>query len=280
MKIKVVSVRTAIAAVLLGLVIAACSGDSDQLAAPEIIDLREPVEDSASSQDADSDEGVSDDGASGDAEDAPIEIVEEPAQRLSNNPPIEATNWVARTAMDSTSVELIWSPVEGADTYVLYRLPTAEANYDAIATGLIEGAEEIYEGPEFGYIDDDVPEGTFLTYVLVAEVGDDRTEPRWTEALTLDDTEPPAPITGLVAADTAEGVLLEWEPSPDNVEFAAYNVSILEDNDRLRFIGGGADVGQVSFIDDEDFTGTRTYVVAAVDFHNNVSESAQVEVTR
>ena len=138
----------------------------------------------------------------------------------------------------------------------------------------------MYEGPEFGIIDDDVPSGEFLTYVLVAEVGEETTVPVWTEALTVDDVQPPEPITGLTATNTAEGVLLEWEPSRDNVEFAAYNVTILQPDGQLRFIGGGADIGQVSFIDDEDFTGTRTYVVSAVDFHNNVSDPGQIDVTR
>ena len=256
-----------------------CSGEETTVGPIETIDLREPIEESSQTQDGgDVDENA--DGTTTEVLGETIDIVEEPARRVEENPTIDASNWVARTAMGSTFVELIWSPVEGADSYTLYRLPTAKANYDAIATGIIDGAEEVYEGPDFGIIDDDVPAGEFLTYVLVAEVGEETTEPRWTEALTVDDVQPPDPITGLTATDTADGVLLEWEPSRDNVEFAAYNVTVLQPDGQLRFIGGGADIGQVSFLDDEDFTGTRTYVVAAVDFHNNVSEPGQIEVTR
>lgn len=266
--------RRVLIAVLLssGMFLASCSGGDEQAApATETIDLRES--------------GAAVDTGQGDAEpvspvsEGPIEIVTEPALRLDEDPSIDTSNWIARTFMDSSSVELVWSPVENADTYRLFRLLTESADYDAISDGIVDGAEEIYVGPEFGFIDDDVPTGTFLTYVIVADVGDARTEPRWTEALTVDDVTPPVPISALVASETNDGVLLEWDPSPDDVEFAAYNVSILEDG-QFRYIGGGADVGQVSFLDDEDFAGTRTYVVAAVDFHNNVSETAQVDVTR
>ena len=212
-----------------GFAIAGCSG-GDERAAPEVIDLREPIEESADPEQEESvdsepiEESV--DFEQGDepdvvaevttdsvASDEAVTIIDEPAQRLEQSPTIEASNWIARTFMDSTSVELIWSPVEGADNYRLFRLPTGTADFDAIATGLIEGADEIYTGPEFGYIDDDPPTGEFLTYLIVAEVGDEITEPRWTEALTVDDVTPPTPITGLSATDTADGVLLEWEPS-------------------------------------------------------------------
>ena len=266
-------------AVAMSLVALSCSSDNSFAGPIETIDLREPIEESSEVQPGDGSDETEQTPAAEVLGDS-IEIIEEPARRVEEDLTIDAANWVARTAMGSTFVELIWSPVEGADSYMLYRLPTAEADYDAIATGIIDGAEEVYEGPDFGIIDDDVPAGEFLTYVLVAEVGDETTEPVWTEALTIDDVEPPAPLTGLTATETADGLLLEWEPSPDNVEFAAYNVTILQDDGQLRFVGGGADVGQVSFLDDEDFSGTRTYVVAAVDFHNNVSEPGQVEVTR
>ncbi len=259
---------------LFALVAAACSGGDDQAApAIETIDLRDSGED-ASGGAGDEIAPEPEVGAS-----EPIEIDSEPVRRVDDTPTVDASNWIARTFMGSQSVELVWAPVEGADTYRLFRLPTAVADYDAIATGVIENADEIYDGLEFGFIDDDLPAGEFLTYVIVAEVGDETTEPRWTEALTVDDFTPPAPITDLVAEVTEEGVLLSWAPAPDNVEFGAYNVSILEDG-QLRYIGGGADVGQVSFLDDEDFVGTRSYVVAAVDFHNNVSETAQVDVAR
>ncbi len=259
-----------------GVLIAGCTNGEQTVTPPtEILDLREP----ASAAPGETETGP-DEAAPADAPTAePVEIITEPARRIEENPPVDASNWIARTFMDSNTVELVWSPVDGADTYRLFRLPTVSADYDAIDTGVIDGAEEVYVGAEFGFIDNDPPTGTFLTYVLVAEVDNTTTQPRWTEALTIDDTTPPAPITGLTATTTDSGVLLEWQPSPDDVEFAAYNVSILEEG-QLRYIGGGADVGQVSFLDDSNFSGTRTYVVAAVDFHNNVSETAEADVTR
>lgn len=263
--------RTIAAVLFMAALLSACSGD-DELAqaGSEVIDLRE--------------DGTVD--AGGDTEPTTtiavedIEIVDEPAVRAEPNESFDASNWVARTYNDSVQVDIVWSPVDGADEYKLYRLLTSEADYDAITAGNLDGAEEIFSTDEdLGFIDRDVPEGEFLSYVLVAEVDGEFTEPRWTEALTVDDTTPPAPITGLTAIETPDGILLEWQPSPDNVEFASYSVSILEENDQLRYIGGGADVGQVSFLDDEPFTGERTYVVVAVDFHNNVSDPGQIQVT-
>lgn len=245
------------------------SSDSAAQAGNDVIDLRET-------------DAVATEEAPAATTTIPIEdiaIIDEPAARIESDELVEASNWVARTFNDSQSVELVWSPVEGVERYRLLRLPTNEADFDAIATGVIEGAEEVYEGDDLGFIDRDVPTGEFLTYVLVADVDGGTTEPRWAGALTVDDVTPPAPITGLTATETADGVLLEWEPSPDDVEFASYSVSVLEEGGRLMYIGGGSDVGQVSFLDSDPFNGTRTYVVAAVDFHNNVSESAQIEVT-
>ena len=116
---------------------------------------------------------------------------------------VESTSWLARTAMDATSVELVWSPVDGAETYRLYRIPTALADYDAIAVGEFSGAEEVFNGDQYGFIDIDPPTGTFLTYFVVAELDDRQTEARWTEALTVDDVTPPTPVTELTASITA-----------------------------------------------------------------------------
>lgn len=211
-----------------------------------------------------------------------VVIADEPAVRIpANAEVVEASNWIARTAMTAASVELVWSPVEGASTYRLYRLPTADADYEAIATGDLGNAEEIFEANpgEYGFIDLTAPSGQFLTYLIVAELDGNPTEPRWTEALTVDDVTPPTPITGLTAAVTSEGILLEWEPSVDDVEFAAYNVQVLAPDGTAQYLGGGADVGQVSFLDTEPFDGENQYFVTAVDFHNNTSESATVTIS-
>ena len=91
-------------------------------------------------------------------------------------------------------------------------------------------------------------------------MGDATTEPRWTEALTTADITPPTPITGLTATNTGDGVLLEWEPSFDDVEFAAYSVNVLNETGQFEYIGGGAEENQTSFIDTEAPTGSVTYL--------------------
>lgn len=210
--------------------------------------------------------------------DEPLEPAEPVVRTASNDAPIEASNWVARTFMDETRVEVVWSPVDGADTYRLFVTPTAQADYEAITRGDLDGLEQIYEGLEFGFVDANVPADTFLTYVLVAEVGDAATEPRWTEALTVTDITPPTPITGLQATAVDEGVLLEWEPSFDDVEFAAYSVNVLNESGSFEYIGGGSEENQISFIDTEAPSGSVTYLVQAFDFHDNASEFAEITI--
>lgn len=210
--------------------------------------------------------------------DEPLEPADPVVRAASNEGQIEATNWVARTFMDETRVDVVWSPVDDAETYRLYVVPTAQANYDAIALGDLDGTDLVYEGPEFGFVDANVAADSFLTYVLVAEVGDATTEPRWTEALTTSDITPPTPITGLAASVADDGVLLEWEPSFDDVEFAAYSVNVLNDAGSFEYIGGGTEENQTSFIDTEAPSGSVTYLVQAFDFHDNASEFAEVTI--
>lgn len=204
---------------------------------------------------------------------------DEPVVRVQVNEDEPAqTNWVARTFMDSERVEVVWSPVDGALQYQLYRLPTVDADYAAIDQGILGDATRVYEGPEFGFIDEDVPAGQFLTYVLVAEVGEGVTTPRWTEALTVPDATPPTPIENLEATVTEDGVLLSWSPSIDDVEFAAYSVVTLVEDGTWQYIGGGSEEGQTSFLDTEPGSGINTYQVRAFDFHDNGSDPAMIEV--
>ena len=210
--------------------------------------------------------------------DEPLEPADPVVRTASNDAPLDVTNWVARTFMDETRVDIVWSPVDDADAYRLYVVPTAQANYEALALGDLDGTELVYEGLEFGFVDANVPANSFLTYVLVAEVGGAFTEPRWTEALTTTDITSPTPITGLSATVTDDGVLLEWEPSFDYVEFAAYSVNVLNDTGNFEYIGGGTEENQTSFIDTEAPSGPVTYLVQAFDFHDNGSEFAEVTV--
>lgn len=267
------------ALLVIALTVAACSGDGNEdSAAPN-----GAATESASDQDTSGDDSdvlaTSETTATSTGADEPVVTVDEPAVRVpTNEGQIEASNWLARTFMDSGSVELVWSPVDGAKTYRLYRIPTAEADYDAISTGDFGAAEEIYDGSEYGYIDRDVETGTFLTYLVVAELDEGNTEARWTEALTLDDVTPPTAVGNLTAELTDEGVLLTWDPSSDDVEFAAYNVTLVDDNGTGQYLGGGADIGQTSFLDNDPADGLNRYVVTAVDFHDNISAPAQVEI--
>ena len=250
---------------MVALVAVGCSSDSEVAGAPTVIGGLEATEN----------EPV----VSSTTTTPPVLEPADPVVRAAENiEPIVESNWVARTFMDDTRVDIVWSPVDGAETYRLYRLPTVEADYEAIALGEIDGADEVYEGPEFGFVDPNVPANTFLTYVLVAEVGDATTEPRWTEALSTRDVTPPTPITGLRGTVIDDGVLLEWEPSFDDVEFAAYSVNVFLDDGSLQYIGGGTEENQSSFIDNAAPSGSVTYLVQAFDFHDNGSEFAEVTV--
>ena len=193
-----------------------------------------------------------------------------------NGIPDKYGHWIGRNLMTSSSVELVWSKIAGDSvTYRIHRFErNAGFNPD---TAKFSADSEIYSGDANQWIDREVKANQFYTYVLDAEVDGKQLPRRWTEALTSDDTEAPTAITGLQANLTPEGVLLSWNRSADNVEFAAYSVSIVEEN-RLKYIGGGADIEQTSFLDNRPKSGLITYAVVAVDFHNNRTEAATVEV--
>lgn len=275
---QLLSRRTTRAAlgVIFALVLASCSGDdadgqaalgaSSELSAAEGLGSDQAGDgaqetDSNEQENSDDDEGLT--------------------QAVRVEPPavLDVTNWVARTFMDDERVELIWAPVEGAETYELFRVPTLEADYEAIATGVLEGGELIYEGPELGTIDLTAPPNTFLTYVLFVEVDGQALEPRWTEALTTPDTTPPTPITGLQTTVSEDGVLIEWDQSDDDVEFATYSVHALDAEGNWQYIGGGADETLNSFLDTDPLDGLNRYDVRAVDFHNNSTEPAIAQAT-
>lgn len=281
----------AVAAIVIAGTAIGCSGDANDendasTATPTVIDSgdSEDSEDAGDSEDSDDagDSGDSrdsddagDSGDSGDAGDSGEAVVRLPVNPGDNEP----SNWVARTYMDDARVEVVWSPVDGAERYQLYRLPRDDADYDAIAEGVFTNAQLVYEGSDYGFIDDQsVPSGVFLTYVLVAEIDGAITQPRWTEALTIADTDAPTPVENLRAEVTVDGVLLSWDPSTDNVEFAAYNVVYLAEDGSWQYIGGGADEGQTSFLDTEPRTGANTYQVRAFDFHDNGTEPAEITV--
>lgn len=268
------AIRQLATVVVLGCLLVGCSSDAGEDAVPSISEL--PEETVAESTESD------DESTATTAPTTSVAVVEsdEPVLRLPVNAgDEEPSNWVARTYMDDSRVEVVWSPVDGAEQYQLYRMLRDDADYAAITDGVFTNASLVYEGPEYGYIDEeDVPSGVFLTYVLVAEVDGAVTPPRWTEALTITDTEAPSSIENLTAEVTDDGVLLSWEPATDNVEFAAYNVVYLADDGSWQYIGGGADEGQTSFLDTEPRAGSNTYQVRAFDFHDNGTEPAEITV--
>lgn len=262
--------------------LAACSGDEEAVADPTPASSPSEFADSGSENASIDDvESSENDGeSSGAIDEGPTVTASEPVVRVPDNEgAIDGSNWLAHGLMEAESVELVWSPVDGAKTYRLYRVPTLDADYDAITAGDVSGLDEVFEGDEYGYIDTDVPSNVFLTYVVVAELDNGSTEPRWTEALTIDDVTPPTPVTGLTASVTDDGVLLEWQPSTDDVEFASYSVHLLTNEGTAKYLGGGADEGQTSFLDTDPLDGENRYVVTAVDFHDNQSEPAEITVT-
>ncbi len=201
--------------------------------------------------------------------DAPVVRPEE------NEGPDQGQHWIGRNTMTDDQIEVVWSAVEGASAYRVFRTEIT-SNLDRENIELTDDLL-VYDGLDQTFTDTDVVTGTFYSYLLLVEVDGTQLGRRWANALAVTDTEPPAPITGLGAEVTADGILLRWDQSPDNVEFASYSVSLVVDGE-LRYLGGGADLSQTSFLDDRPEPGTNTYAVQAVDFHNNRTEVATIEV--
>ncbi len=224
----------------------------------------------------------------------------------------ENNSWIGTALMTDDGIELVWD-VAGQPTaadeeisYQIYRLPTdllAKQGWASPEEAVLAGDQLLHEIPTGSttFVDQTVETGNFYTYYLVGLTsltdGADRADGdnfsvkvrRWTTGLAVTDTEPPTAIVGLEAEVTDDGVLLNWQPSTDNVEFASYSVSVVAANGQATYLGGGADPSLVSFLDnrpgDLDADGTVEsgpaidYLVEAVDFHNNRSEPATITVT-
>ena len=72
--------------------------------------------------------------------------------------------------------------------------------------------------------------------------------------------------------------MLRWDPSFDDVEFAAYDVEMITADGARVYIGGGTEPTQSSFIDNDPPAGPAVYEVQAIDFHENRTEPVRVEV--
>ncbi len=204
------------------------------------------------------------------------ELVRRPEENAGTD---EGNHWIGRNVMTDSSVEVVWSEVDGTSViYRVYRAPiTADLDRENIA---LTNDLLVYEGPSgvTTFVDGTVETGTFYSYLLAVDVDGTTLPRRWANALAVTDTEPPSPITNLESEIVDGEVVLRWDPSTDNVEFASYSVSLVVDGE-LRYLGGGGDQAQASFVDTRPEPGTNTYSVQAVDFHNNRTEEARIEVT-
>ena len=183
---------------------------------------------------------------------------------------------IGHGVMNESVVELMWTSVDGDDVvHRVYRAPTIGTDP---ATADLAEATPVYAGPDLAVDDRTAPAGEFWTYILEIDADGVTAENRaWTSVLTVTDTTPPAEVTGLSAAVTGDGVLLRWNPADDDVEFGAYAVLLVNDDGTATYLGGGADVGLTSFLDDRPPAGAVTYRVQAVDYHDNRS-TAEITV--
>lgn len=209
-----------------------------------------------------------------DAPDAPDDVP--PARRVPDEVSSETTHWVGHGFMTDNKIEIVWSEVEGADVvYQIFRFD--EIGFDPAEVELVD---PIHEGiGTLGWDDASVVSGSFYTYVMRVIADDQVLERRWTATLAVTDTTPPTMVTDLTATATTEGVLLEWSPSQDDVEFGSYGV-YRSDGDQPKYIGGGGDQEVTAFIDTEvPSSGEISYEVRAADFHGNQSEPAAITVS-
>lgn len=201
-----------------------------------------------------------------------------PVVRPAENTGVDAgTHWIGHGAMTENEVELVWSEVAGDD--VVYRIHRFETRGGTDPASLDTSVSEpiVVETDTLTHVDTTMAPDTFHTYVLEVVADGVALPLRWTEVLTVTDTTPPTPVHGLLAERTPDGVLLSWEPSSDDIEFAAYSVSLVVDGESA-YLGGGADLGQVSFLDTRPPSSEAVYEVVAVDFHDNRSTPAVVAV--
>ncbi len=200
-----------------------------------------------------------------------------PATRGPDLPQVDLGEFnIGHGRMSEELVELSWTSVEGDEvTHRVHRVPTIGTDP---ATVDLTTAPLVYSGPDTSFTDLDAPAGEFWTYVLEIDADGATADRRaWTSVLTVTDETPPAPITGLTATVGDDGVLLRWDPSDDDVEFGAYAVLLVADDGTATYLGGGASVGETSFLDDRPPTGSATYRVQAVDYHDNRS-TAEITV--
>lgn len=200
-----------------------------------------------------------------------------PARRVPTQVSSESTHWVGHGFMTDDKIEIVWSQVEGDDVvYQIFRFDGI--GFDPAEVELID---PVHEGiGTLRWDDESVDTGSFYTYILRVIADDEVLERRWTATLAVTDTTPPRPVTDLSATITDEGILLDWSPSEDDVEFGSYSVLRTDLGDEPQYIGGGGDQEVTSFIDDDlPGAGDVGYEVLATDFHGNQSEPATITIS-
>jgi len=219
------------------------------------------------------------------------------ARRVEDNPGVSDENqhWIGRNLMTDTSIELVWSTVDGENGPPRYRIYRVERNASAFdeyqhnetlmtmaLTDNLLVYDSVAEDSATTWTDEQVEAGTFYSYVLSVDVDELTLDRRWTSTVALTDTEPPSPITGLQAqlaeASNETGVFLSWDQSSDNGAFASYAVSLVSETGELQYLGGGNQDFQVTFLDTRPPVGVVTYAVQAVDFHDNRTEPAMITI--
>ncbi len=201
----------------------------------------------------------------------------EPARRVPSQVSSETGHWVGHGFMTEDAIEVVWSEVEGADVvYQIFRFDSIGLDRDAV-----ELVTPVHEGiGTLSWIDESVEAGEFYTYVMRVIADDEVLERRWTNTLAVTDTTPPTDITGLAATIEGGEVLLEWNPSEDDVEFGSYGVFRTDVGDEPQYVGGGGDIAVTSFIDNDlPSSGEVGYEVVAFDFHGNRSNPVAITVS-
>lgn len=214
-------------------------------------------------------------------------VVERPAAPA--GPPSDPPGpWIGTSAMTDDRIEVVWAWAAGdePEAFGIYRFAHKGSLPGDPDTITLSTGELIFTGTDSpeqitSFNDTDVETGTFYTYILDLPATDGAAAVRrWTTGLAVTDTTPPTAVVGLVGEWNDDGVFLTWRPSTDNVEFASYSVSVVDDDGELVYLGGGADPSLANFHDPTPASNPTTYAVEAVDFHDNRTEPATITVGR
>ncbi len=219
-------------------------------------------------------------GADGEADDSDEQDPNQdvaPARRVPSQISSESSHWIGVNTMTDSEVSVVWSEVEGDDVvYQLFRFDSIGLNRDTVE--LVTPIHEAIGVLE--WTDNSVHQGNFYTYVMRVIADDEVLERRWTNTLAVTDVTPPSTIEDLAWSTTDDGILLEWSPASDDVEFGSYGVFRTDLAEEPQYVGGGGDIAVTSFLDDDiPASGEIGYEVIAYDFHGNRSEPTAVTIS-